>query len=59
MGDDKTKRGSPDNKRINVNEPYELSRWAKKFGVTPTRLRNAVNTVGTSAAKVQSHLKGK
>ena len=32
MADDKTKAGKPDRDRINVNEPYELRDWGKKFG---------------------------
>jgi hypothetical protein len=30
MADDKTKRGSPDNKRLNKSEPYELAHARKK-----------------------------
>lgn len=41
MADDKTKRGSPDNKQININEDYEVRTWAKKFGVTQKDLVSA------------------
>ena len=34
MADDKTKVRRADRDRINVNEPYELRYWSKKFGVT-------------------------
>jgi hypothetical protein len=34
MSDDKSKTGSPDRNRINVNEDYELRDWSKKFGCT-------------------------
>jgi Protein of unknown function (DUF3606) len=33
MPDDKSKPGGQDRARINVNEPYELRDWARKFGV--------------------------
>ena len=51
MADDKTKVGRTDRDRINVNEPYELRYWSKKFGVTPVRLKLAVARVGRTAAK--------
>ena len=35
--------------RINVNQDYELRDWAKKFGVTPEQLREAVQAVGDRA----------
>lgn len=59
MSDDKTKSGGQDRTRINVNEAYELRDWSKKFGVTPEQLKEAVNAVGTNAAEVEAHLKGK
>ena len=56
MPDDKTKIGSPDSKRINVHEPYELKRWANQFGVSPDALKQAVQKVGNSVQKVKDHL---
>ena len=58
MPDDKTKPGGQDRKRINLNEPYELRDWSKKFGVTPDELTAAVKAVGNDAAAVEAHLKG-
>lgn len=58
MADDKTKTGGQDRQRINVNEDYELRDWAKKFDVTPQRLKEAVQAVGTSADDVEKHLRG-
>src|SRR5262245_45640455 len=46
MADDPKKRASPDNKRISLSEPHEVRYWTKKLGVTQTRLRSAVNSVG-------------
>lgn len=57
--DNKTKTGSPDRDRINVNEDYELQDWSKKFGVSRDELKKAVKEVGTSAEAVAKYLKGK
>ena len=46
MADDRTKAGKADRDRINVKEDYELRHWAKKFDVTPERLKQAVKTSG-------------
>ena len=59
MADDKTRSGGQDRTRINVNEDYELRDWARKFGVTPDELKDAVNAVGTQADAVEQHLKGR
>ena len=37
MGDDKTKKDYRDKTRINMNEPYEVAYFKKKFGC-PVRL---------------------
>ena len=42
MPDDTKQRGGQDRTRIDVSEDYELRDWAKKFGVTPERLQEAV-----------------
>jgi hypothetical protein len=56
MSDDKSKRGSPDRKRIDIHDPNEVRHWRKSLGVTEQRLKDAVAQVGTSAAKVREHL---
>jgi len=53
MSDDKTKRGSQDSSRINVNEDYERKYWAKELGVSEDRLRALVREHGPSVAKVR------
>lgn len=53
MSDDKSARNSPDNKRIDVNDPDELRHWSKSLGVTPDKLKQLVGRVGTSADKVR------
>lgn len=56
MSDDKNRSGSPDRDRINVNEDYEVQYWTKALGVSEERLREAVKTVGPTAAAVRAHL---
>lgn len=58
MSDDKSKVGGQDRRRINVNEDYELTDWARKFGVSKDELKRAVQAAGDSADKVEAHLKG-
>ena len=58
MADDKSKRGNPDRQRINTNQPHEVRDWAKKFGVTEERLKQAVAAVGNQADAVRAHLGG-
>ena len=56
MSDDKTKRGTPDNKRIDIHDPNEIRNWTKSIGCTPDELKKAVNAVGTSADAVRKYL---
>jgi hypothetical protein len=57
MSDDKSKTGGQDRKRVNVDEAYELRDWAKKFGVSPEELKQAVARVGDRADEVERFLK--
>jgi hypothetical protein len=52
----KSKTGKPDRDRVNVNEPYELNDWAKKFGVTPKELKDAEKKVGPMAKDIKKAL---
>jgi hypothetical protein len=56
MADDKTRIGRPDRDRINTSEDYEVRDWAKKFGVSEDRLREAVKKVGPVASDVARQL---
>ncbi|MGY8564603.1 DUF3606 domain-containing protein [Paracidovorax citrulli] len=56
MSDDKTKSGSPDRDRINLNEDYEVQYWTKALGVTAAQLKEAIKAVGPTAAAVRRHL---
>jgi hypothetical protein len=44
--------------RINVTEPYDVRRWADRFGCSSQALRDAVTAVGNVALDVQRHLVG-
>jgi hypothetical protein len=55
--DDKSKTGPQDATRVNVHERYELEYWSKRFGVTPERLKEAVEKAGTSVTAVEAELK--
>ena len=57
MPDSKKQTGSPDSKRINVNEDHELSYWTKELGVTKNKLMEIVGRVGTSVEAVRKELK--
>jgi hypothetical protein len=41
VSDDKSQRGVPDSKRMDVNDPNELRHWSKSLGVTPDSTRTA------------------
>ncbi len=60
MGDDKTKKDYRDKTRINMNEPYEVAYFKKKFGVSGQALAGAVRATGSSSVKkVGDYLKEK
>jgi len=54
--DNKTQTAPQDAKRINGNEDYELRYWSEKYGVSPERLRTAVQRVGVMAVDVEREL---
>ena len=56
MSDDKSKRGSPDRDRIDINDPDEVRNWTQSLGVTKEELQRAVEAVGTTAGKVYDYL---
>jgi hypothetical protein len=57
MADNKAKRGGSDRGLIALGEAYEVRYWAKKFKVTPAKLKAAVKAVGRSAKKVEAYIK--
>ncbi|WP_394182672.1 DUF3606 domain-containing protein [Marinomonas posidonica] len=56
MSDDKSKVGSPDNIRIDINDPSEVRNWCSSLGCTQGALILAVNAVGTYASDVRKYL---
>ena len=56
MADDLQKRGPADRSRVNVNEPWEIEWWSKKWSISPETLRAAVKRVGVMAKDVAKHL---
>ena len=56
MPDDKSKRGKQDRARINVNEDYERTDWAKKLGVSPDQLKSLVKKHGASVSAIKKAL---
>ena len=55
MTDNKKKKAA-DRRRIDLNQPYELGYWSRKFGVPEQELADAVHTVGTNAEDVAIEL---
>jgi hypothetical protein len=58
MPDDLSNRGRPGRDRVNVNEEHELRNWAQSLGVTPERVKEAVQAVGDKADSVRQYLSG-
>jgi len=57
MSDDKQQTGPRDRERINLSEDYEVRYWTHALGVSEQKLREAVHTVGTSAAAVREYVR--
>lgn len=56
MSDDKSKRGSPDRDRIDMNDEDEVRNWTKSLGVSKEELQRAVQAAGNQADKVREFL---
>jgi hypothetical protein len=56
MTDGPKKRGRQDRGKVSVIEAHEVRSWCAKFGCTQRELREAVDAVGHSAAKVEALL---
>jgi hypothetical protein len=56
MPDDLTKRGEPDQDRINAHEDWERKRWADKLGVSEDRLKELVRQNGPMVKDVKKAL---
>ena len=56
MSDNLQNRGPQDRSRINIHESWELEYWAKHFGVSKDKIKEAVARVGVSVSAVQKYL---
>lgn len=56
MADDLTKRGKPDQIRVNVQEDWELRERSKEWNVTPQQIKDAVEKVGPMVKDVKREL---
>jgi hypothetical protein len=53
------KHKARDKALIALSQPYEVRYWAKKFKVTPAKLKAAVKAAGHSSKKVGAYLAAK
>jgi hypothetical protein len=56
MGRDESMRGSPDDQEVNVHDTDEVRHYARLFNTSEETLKEAVISVGASAAKVKRYL---
>ena len=52
MVDDKTKQGQQDRSRVAGGEPYEVTYFAQKHGITQEQARELIASVGNDRAKL-------
>lgn len=50
------KHRSRDRMLISLRQPYEVRYWAKKFKITPSKLKITVRAAGRSSKKVAAYL---
>jgi Protein of unknown function (DUF3606) len=59
MPANKKKVGKADRSKVAGGETYEVQYAAKKFGATPTDVKNAIKKVGNSRTALTKHFRGK
>ena len=52
----KRRSSSQEQKRLNVEEEYELKDWSERYGVSADKIREAVRVVGDKVADVVRYL---
>ncbi|WP_203321755.1 DUF3606 domain-containing protein [Pseudoxanthomonas beigongshangi] len=57
MADNPKKTGEPDRSLIALGQDYEVRYWTQRFGVSESKLRQAVAAVGNSVSRVEQWLK--
>jgi hypothetical protein len=48
---------APYNNIVNVAEYYQVEYWARRFEISPEKLKSAVRAVGVSAEAIANYLK--
>jgi hypothetical protein len=56
VADNLDRREPEDKFKINVHEEWELEYWARKFGVTKEKIKDAVKQVSVQTKDVAKHL---
>jgi hypothetical protein len=56
MSDDKKNQDGRDDSKIDSKDASEVQYAAKKFGVTPKEIRDAIAEVGSSRTAVEKYL---
>jgi hypothetical protein len=59
MSDDTRRTGSPDSRRINIDQEHEVRYWTREMNVSADELRQAVQAAGTSVEAVRDYLRNK
>jgi hypothetical protein len=57
MGDDLSRKGPEDRRRVNLTEDWERRYWAQIFEVTEEELKEAVTAVGSEVENLRTHFK--
>jgi hypothetical protein len=56
MGDNPTKKETPDRSKINMHQPHEVHNWTRHMNVSKEDLQRAIDRVGNGAAAVRKQL---
>jgi hypothetical protein len=60
MSDSKTKTDYRDRTEVNMNEPYEVQYWTKKWNIPVEELKAAVKAIGSNnVSKLEKFITGK
>ena len=59
MADNKSKQDGRDDSKIDAKDSSEVAYAAEQFGVTAVEIKDAIEAVGNSRAKVEKYLSSK
>jgi Protein of unknown function (DUF3606) len=59
MGDNLTKKETPDRSKINMHQPHEVHYWTNHLNISKEDLQRAIDRVGNGAAAVRKELAAK